>query len=56
MEGLTAITVVTGDKNQCLAEEDIDERNNASNPGTQQLGLYIKMLFICDLNLQCPPD
>ena len=33
MEGLTAITVVTSDKNQCLAEEDIDERNNASNLG-----------------------
>lgn len=54
MEGLTATTVVAGDKSQCPTEDDI-ERNKASIPSTQQLGLYIKILFICDLNLQCPP-
>lgn len=53
MEGLTATTVVAGDKKACSAE-DIEERNNASNHSTRQLGLHIKMLFICDLHLQCP--
>lgn len=40
-------------KKACSAK-DIEERNNASNRGTWQLGLHIKMLFICDLHLQCP--